>query len=273
MLDVLLQLLVLVFVASSMAGMGLGLTTAQILEPLKDRSLILRALALNFVVSPAIALALSFALGLDTPLAVGLVLISSAAGAPFLPKLVEVAKADIPRAVGLMVLLMTLTVVFLPVALPLLLPGVSVSPWAIAQSLLLFMLLPLAAGLFARARYGGAVDPVKASLGQAANVSLILVVGLGVVMNLQSMVELIGSRGLIAITLLVLALLLVGHLVGGAVLALATGQRNISAALLVAGQNFGFEVVTYIIVASLLSLVTLFVAAGEFGRRAKARQP
>ena len=72
-------------------------------------------------------------------------ILGAAAGAPFLPVLAQLAKGNLAFAVGLMVLLMVVTVGYLPVALPMFLPGVSVSPGKIAQSLFLLMLLPLAA--------------------------------------------------------------------------------------------------------------------------------
>jgi len=48
---------------------------------------------------------------------------------------------------------------------------------------------------------------------------------------------------------------------------LGTAQRNISAALVVAGQNFGMDVVTYLLVFSLIGLIILMPTAGELGRR------
>jgi BASS family bile acid:Na+ symporter len=50
---------------------------------------------------------------------------------------------------------------------------------------------------------------------------------------------------------------------------LGTGQRNISAALVVAGQNFGGEVITYLMVIAVVGLVILMPLAGELGKRAK----
>jgi bile acid:Na+ symporter, BASS family len=44
-----------------------------------------------------------------------------------------------------MVLLMVVTVGYLPVVMPLLLPGVTVDRWNIARSLVLLMLFPLGA--------------------------------------------------------------------------------------------------------------------------------
>jgi BASS family bile acid:Na+ symporter len=46
-----------------------------------------------------------------------------------------------------MVLLMVVTIGYMPLVLPLLLEGVSVNPLKITRSLVLFMLLPLAWGL------------------------------------------------------------------------------------------------------------------------------
>ena len=143
------------FVISSMLAMGAGLTVSQIIQPLRNPRLIVFALLANFVLMPLCALALSTMLPLDEPFGVGLLLLGCAAGAPFLPKLAELAKGNLPFAVGTMVLLMVVTVAYLPIVLPLLLPGVAVNPAKIAQSLVLLMLLPLGIGLALKSRYRG----------------------------------------------------------------------------------------------------------------------
>ena len=97
-------------------------------------------------------LALAVLLRLDEPLGVGLLLLGTAAGAPFLPKLAQTGKGGSSvRGGGLMVLLMVITVGYLPLVLPLFLPGVSVNPAKIARSLFLLMLLPLAGALAVKA--------------------------------------------------------------------------------------------------------------------------
>jgi BASS family bile acid:Na+ symporter len=131
----------LAFVLSSMLAMGLNLTVGQIITPLRNVRLVTLSLLVNFVLMPLAAVGLATLLRLDEPLSVGLLLLGSAAGAPFLPKLAQIAKADLAFAVGLMVLLMVITVGYLPLVLPLLLPGVSVNPAKIARSLFLLMLL------------------------------------------------------------------------------------------------------------------------------------
>src|SRR5258708_38303239 len=107
------------FVVSSMLAMGTGLTVAEIVAALRSRRLIIVALLANFVVMPLGALVLAKALSLDEPLGVGLLLLGCAAGAPFLPKLAQLSKGNLPFAVGAMVLLMITTVGYLPIVLPL----------------------------------------------------------------------------------------------------------------------------------------------------------
>lgn len=84
--------------------------------------------------------------------------------------------------------------------------------------------------------------------------------------------------GILAGVLFILASLVVGFLLGGSdsgirnVMGLGTAQRNISAALVVAAQNFSPDVITYLMVIAVIGLVVLMPAAGELGKRAKAAQ-
>ena len=154
----------LVFVASSMLAMGLSLTVREILTPLRNGRLVLLALIANFVLMPLGAFGIARLLRLSEALAAGLLVLGTAAGAPFLPKLAALAKGNLAFAVGLMVLLMVLTVGYMPLVLPRLLEGVSVDAAKIARSLVLLMLLPLGAGLAVKARFAAAAARVKPAL-------------------------------------------------------------------------------------------------------------
>ena len=126
----------LVFVLSSMLAMGLGLKVAEIMAPLRNIRLVAMLLLANFVYHALGRRSLVRILRLDEPLAVGLLLLGVAAGAPFLPLLAQIAKGNLAFAVALMVLLMVVTVGYLPLVLPILLPGVCVNPMQIARSLI-----------------------------------------------------------------------------------------------------------------------------------------
>ena len=252
------------FVVSSMMAMGVGFTVRQLIDALRDMRLVLLALLANFVAMPLGALALDKMLKLDEPLGVGLLLLGTAAGAPFLPKLTELAKGNLPFAVGIMVLLAIGTVVYLPLVLPLLLPGISVDSKKIAGWLFLLTLLPLAGGLALRAWHGELAARVKPVLDWVCNVSLVPMVLLLAVANIDKILHIFGTRGILAGFLLIALGFGVGWMLGGPsldtrrALALGTGQRNIAAALVVASESFSDpSVVIMVIVVTIVGLLTL----------------
>jgi bile acid:Na+ symporter, BASS family len=252
------------FVVSSMLAMGSGLTIRQIIEPLRNARLVLLALLGNFVLMPLGALVLAKVLWLDNPFAVGLLVLGCAAGAPFLPKLAELAKGNLAFAVGAMVLLMVVTVGYLPVVMPLLLPGGTVDPGNIARSLVLLMLLPLATGLALKARYEELASRVKPMLDWISNISLILLVLLITAANIDKVLQVFGTRGILAGLLYIALGFAIGWLLGGPdsdtrrVMALGTSQRNIAAALVVASQSFSDpKVVVMVIVVAIVGLIIL----------------
>jgi len=267
------SLSVLVFVIGSMASMGLSLKLQQITHSLKNTRFVIMALVINFIIVPLVAYGITLLFPLDEPLRIGLILLSTAAGAPFLPKLAEAARGNAAFSVGLMVLLMVVTVIYLPIVLPLLLSGVAVNPWDIAQSLILLMLLPLALGLLINARYEEVAARLQPVFSQASNTALMFLLVLGLVLNFREMIGLVGSFGILAALMFLLLSLVLGYLMGGSegqtksVMGLGTAQRNIAAALVVAGQNFGIDVITYLMVVAIVSLVVLMPLAGELGRR------
>ncbi|MEM6713903.1 MAG: bile acid:sodium symporter [Cyanobacteria bacterium P01_D01_bin.6] len=280
-ISVLANLATLIFVISSMLALGLSLTVQQIIQPLTNVNLVIRALAVNFVLVPLVAYLLKTVMPLDPSLGVGLMLLATAAGAPFLPKLAQAAKADIAFSVGLMVLLMVVTVVYVPLVLPLLLPGVAVNPLDIARSLIILMLIPLAIGLVTKARYPDIATSLQPQMAQASTVSLLAVFVLMLVLNFRTMIAAIGSGAIITAIIFILVALVLGYYLGPTpatrpVMGLGTAQRNIAAAMVVATGNFSDDpnVLTMILVGALLMLVILMPAAGELGKRAaKLSQP
>ena len=264
----------LIFVLSSMLATGLGLTVSEIITPLRNVRLVVLSLLANFVLMPLAAVALAALFRLDEPLGVGLLLLGTAAGAPFLPKLAQIAKGNLAFAVGLMVLLMVVTVGYLPLVLPLLLPGVSVNPAKIARSLFLLMLLPLAGALAVKARFAVVAARTKPVLDRVSNLSLILLVLLITAANINNVLAVFGTRGILAGLLFIAVGFGIGWLLGGPgmdtrrVLALGTAQRNIAAALVVGGQSFSDpKVVVMVVVVAIVSLLVLMPLSRLLAKR------
>ena len=201
----------------------------------------------------------------------------TAAGAPFIPKLVQGAKGNVAYAVGLMFLIMVVTILFLPIVLPLLLPGIEVNPWDIAKSLIVTMLIPLVLGMLIKSHSPDVADhwaPVMNKI-SSLSVLILLVVGLG--LNISNILSFIGTLGIGAMVLLILGSLGIGLLFGGrdpgvrSAMGLSTANRNGAAALLVATQNFsGTNTLPFVLVGVVLLLLILLPIAKLLGARSEA---
>ena len=271
MLPLLVQLekvSLLTFLVSSMLAMGLTLTVQAVVAPLCDARLVIRALLLNFAFAPAFAWLLTVVIPLQRGHAIGLLLLGGVAGAPFLPKVVESARGNAALAAALMSLLTFGTILFLPFALPLMIPGLQANPWTIARPLILFIVLPFVAGMGMKrawATVAGRAAPVLARIGSA---SLLLLVVLLLALNVRVLLGVIGSGAILATLLFFVGLFWGGWLLGGTgaqergALGLATTARNFGAALAPASTSFDDpQVVVMIIVGAIVCILVSFLAA------------
>jgi len=264
----------LLFVVSSMLAMGLSLTVPMIIQPLKNVKLVVLALLANFVLAPLLAYLIILIVPLEQSLRIGLVVLATAAGAPFLPKLVQGAKGDVAFGVGLMVLLMVVTIIYMPLVLPLLLTGVSVNPWDIAKSLIVIMLVPLGISLLIKSHSPEVAADYQPLMAKASSLSLLVLLVVGLGLNISNIIDLIGTGGLIALILFVVGSLVIGLVLGGrepgvrSVMGLGTAQRNVSAALVVTMQNFsGTNTLPFVLIAAVLGLLILLPTAKQLGAR------
>ena len=267
------QVGMLTFIVASMAAMGLGLTVKQIVDPLRDVRMLLLLLAVNFIVVPVVAIGAAKLLPMGDDSATAVILIGCCAGAPFLPKLAQLAKGSVALSVGAMVLLMVVTVIYAPIVVPLVVEGAQVDPWDIASSLILFMLVPLGVGLVIKARYTELADSWVHTVGQISSVAMLLGIGAALFVSWRDILGAIGSWIFIGTAIVLVAGLVAGYLAGFGrsksemtVLGLATAQRNISAALVVAASLSG-DVLVLTLVGALVIPIVLIVLAGELGKR------
>lgn len=266
----------LAFVVTSMFGLGLGLTLKDLLAPLKNVRLVVVSLGINFILIPALAWGLTRLLPLSPDLQVGLLLMSAVAGAPLVIKASQLARGDVIAAGSLVTLQVVATVIYLPFALPLLIPGVAVDAVAIAMPLFLPILLPLGAGLLMNARYDEEADMTRPIMAEISNISLamMLVLNLG---NVPQVLALIGTGAIAGTLTIIFAGLAAGYLLGGPdagirkTLAIGSAQRNYAAAFVIAQGSFADrpDVFLMLLTASLVSMVVVLVVGGEFGRHAR----
>src|SRR5207237_8793098 len=103
--------------------------------------------------------------------------------------------------------------------------------------------------------------------------SLVLLIVLLLITNVQNVLNLYGTRGVLASILFVAAGSGVGWLLGGpqsdtrGVMALGTAQRNIAAALVVGGQNFNDpKVIVMVVVVAIVGLLLLMPLARSLAK-------
>jgi hypothetical protein len=96
----------------------------------------------------------------------------------------------------------------------------------------------------------------------------------------MTVADFIQAVGSIAGLLFVVGCLLIGMVLGGrdpsvrSVMGLGTAQRNVSAAILVAAQNFaGTTTLPFVLTAALILLLTLLPAAKRMGAQREAAAP
>jgi predicted Na+-dependent transporter len=275
-LQLITQVGMLTFVVASMAAMGLGLTIDRIVAPLRDLHLVAFLLLANFVAVPLVAIAAARILPMDPAAATAVILIGCCAGAPFLPKLSQLAKGDTALAVGVMVLLMVATVIYAPIVVPLAIEGATVDPWDIASSLIISMIIPLAIGLFIKARYDELAESWVGPAGTISSVGLVVGMVAALLVTWRDIIGAIGTWIFIGTAIVLVTALAVGWLAGYGrsksdmtLTALGTAQRNIAAALVVAA-SLGGDVIVMTLIGALVIPVVLIVLAGELGKRARS---
>lgn len=259
------ELAMLVFMVSNMLAFGMRLSPREVLEPLKDFRLTLKAFVANFVIVPLVAYALTSVFSLGAGYAVALLLLATSGGDPGVTKASQIAKGDPAYTLATMIGLQVVTVFYMPTVLPWLLSGVSVDPVKIAKPLVIFLLLPLSVGFLFRGLWTGLANRLWGPLDKFSSVVLALAIGLFIYVHFAELRGAIRSWMLPASFIFAMVALLTGFTLGGprkirrSDLALQTLVRGISAAMMVGITNFPND--PELIVGIILCAVTIILTA------------
>ena len=150
----------LIFVIFNSLSLGLSIPIGELIAHFFENWLLaLLVLVINFIILPILAIGFVLLLASSMPgeLKLGFCVVALGAGAPFAPVLTRVAKGNVNLSVMMMIVLMVVTFIVLPFALPPVVsavdPSVTVSAWGVAWPLLLFMLAPMVIGILFRLRW------------------------------------------------------------------------------------------------------------------------
>lgn len=278
----LLNVTLALFMAGNMLDMGLRLDARKALHDLRDLRFLAASLTWGFIVLPALAWALAHLLPLQHPYATGLVLLGMAPCAPFLPPMVDRARGDLGYTAAFMLLAVVVIVIYMPLAVPWLAPDLSADAWTIAKPLLLFLLLPLALGLWLRRRSLERAQRLHPVVKKLTNADTLLMLVLCVVVYGEGFLSLLGSTVIGAQLLFFGAATVLPYFFGlglpraqRIVLSLGLATRNLGAAFapLLAIPGADQRSVVVVALGVLMQAAFSFGAATFYARRSAAARP
>jgi len=282
-LEVFTNTFLLIFIISTMVSIGLGLSLRQIKNVLSNYGLMARGLIVNFLLIPIIAWIMTKIIPMDEVTALGFLVVSISAGAPFGPKLAQIAKSDVPFAVTMMFVLSVLTVIATPLWLSVFLGpsssnNASINPLPLLGQILVIYILPLIIGLFVSSKYSTNAQKYRPVALKVSNVSFpIVIVGM-VATNISGFQSLIGSLGIITSIISVVVYAILGYIFGGPQiatkrsLAFDSAVRNVGLGLLVAAQVFSNQPNVGVMVATFgIIQIVIMGAIGVLWSKRRAR--
>ncbi|MBL9172193.1 MAG: bile acid:sodium symporter [Verrucomicrobiales bacterium] len=277
-----LKVSLVLFMVGNLLDMGLRLNLSEAIRGLRDLRFVILTLFWGFGVLPAVGWLLTRMLPLDPPLATGLLLLSMTPCAPFLPPMAERAGADRGYTAAFMLVASVVTVAYLPVAVPRWVGGLSVDAGTIARPLVLFLLIPLLAGLALQHHsrpWSARVHPVVKFV---TGVDTLLMLLLCLTLYGRGFLGLFGTYAIGAQLIFFTTATVLPALFGfglppaqRCVLSLGMATRNLGAAFapLFAVQSADRRAIVMVALGVLMQSAFSFASATWFGRRQRTLSP
>ena len=287
----------LIFIVTASLGNGLAITVGSVRGSLAGHTqLNVMLLLSNFVVIPALVIGLTALMPFDPQVKMAFAALALSAGAPFIPWLVSLAKGNLPYSGGVVVMLTIGTFIVLPLVLPFALTalgtGATSSIWVLLWPMLLFMLLPLLAGMTIRARYPSLAMEIGPYLGPISITALVVHVTLFLGYTWNDFLALGGTWAFAFSFALPLIGMLIGFLLSPPyalspvkpadphrgskiVSAVAVAQQNTGAVICTAIFGLGAYTVAGVtmLVGAIVTIVVVMLTMAELGARYEKVHP
>ena len=271
------SLVAVFYSVANLGSMGLELNLRETIKSWRSVRVLGLTLGWSWLVAPAFAVLLTKILPMAEPYAIGLLIFSLAPTAPVLPLFIRKARADMSLAAAIMPLAVVSTVVLMPLMAPLLIPGLTLSSWAIGKPLLLSVLLPLVIGVVIKVYAARVAEKIFPAVKKIAGISTLLLLGFVVFLHWRELLSALGSLGIAAQVLFILGMALLSYSFGfglnqaqRSAMALAICTRNGSAMLvaITAFPNLDPNLMAMILLAVPVPLVVWLTLAKFFASRA-----
>jgi BASS family bile acid:Na+ symporter len=262
-----------------MVAIGMGVTWTELIAAVANYRRLAGALIANYIGVPMATVGLLLLVKPAPTVAAGFLILAVCPGGPFIPPTVATAKGNVALAVSLMAVLAASSAVLAPPLLCILLPFLSseeplaIDSTRLAMTLLLTQLLPLCVGLAVRHWRPVLATRLQPSANAVGKYLIILALISVLAIHYQQLAN-IQLRGLLGMTMLLIASLVVGWLLSDActatrrTLALVAGVRNVGVSLAIATNAFpGTPAVTAVLAFGLFGTAGSLAMAGWWSRR------
>jgi BASS family bile acid:Na+ symporter len=230
-----------------MFTMGLTLTAADFRRVLTMPMLVVLGVCLQFGLMPLLAWLIAQALALDPLLATGLILVGACSGGTASNVMTYLAGGDVALSISLTAVSTLLAVVMTPWLSWLYIDAaIEVPVWSMLQTILVLVILPVAAGVAMNRFLSRVVRPLQPLCPMLAMVAIIVIISIIVALN-ESRMSSLSLVLLSAVMLHNLAGLALGYLSAHALgyssvvcrtLAIEVGMQNSGLAVALALKNF-----------------------------------
>jgi bile acid:Na+ symporter, BASS family len=281
-LTILLKITMVIFMAGNLLDLGLRLNLKEAVRGLRDVRFVTLSVLWAFVLCPALAYLLPMVVPLTPPYALGLLLVGLAPCAPFLPMMTEKARGDLNYAATFMLLASAGTVIYMPIMVPLLAKGLTVSAWTVAKPMLILVLIPLVIGIAIQLRFRATASSVQPFVKKATGIDTLLMLLLVIVIYGKGFLGAVGTYAIGTQVIFFTVITAASYALGfgmpprqKSVLSLGILTRNVGAASAPLFVAQGVDQDAIVMVSLSLPVIAIFsvVAARVFAGRAGAPLP
>lgn len=230
------------FVVLVMFSIGLRVRTGELMDVLRGRAILIRTLLANCLLIPAIGFLLASVFPLTRDVTIGLLLLAAIPGTPIAMQFTSRVESRLAFAAGMTAMLSLVSIVMTPLAF-------QVFPQTAQQSqrpllsligtLVLYIALPICAGLLFSRRWPGIASRVILPLVIVATVTFVFLMWETRLVRRQAILAIAGRGTILALVLLLLSSMFIGWMMGDdtdtrRILATATSMRNVVIVLYIA---------------------------------------
>lgn len=204
-----MKIMLLVFVWTTILSISLNVTIKDLALCFKKPALLVNSLLVSLLIGPICAVVIGNLMGLGTDNLVPLIVYMTIGGAPFGPKLVQMANGDAKYSVIFLILLNVGVIIFSPIILSLLLPGdITIDVMSIITTLVVLVVCPLIIGMLTK-KYAE-TSAVKAAplMAKISTILLLVLLVVGIILSTDQLLAISLWTYVVYIVVMVVSLVL-----------------------------------------------------------------